>query len=194
MRRLCPHHAYAPTEHTTHHACTAHTHAYRRVLGKLYQVHAARLHSGAKVVVKLQHVEVARVMRQDMVQSLVLGRLLAFFEPEFDFTSLLTEANREHEKELDFNIEASNLVEGGDNLHRSRVVAEVPPRARRPPCKTDRERQRRGILGFIALIPLMTRVNRASSQHCFQVAQTPARGLTVPPEKWMFLVEKRANV
>jgi hypothetical protein len=126
VRRLCPHHAYAPTEHTTHHACTAHTHAYRRVLGKLYQVHAARLHSGAKVVVKLQHVEVARVMRQDMVQSLVLGRLLAFFEPEFDFTSLLTEANREHEKELDFNIEASNLVEVGDNLHRSRVVAEVP--------------------------------------------------------------------
>jgi hypothetical protein len=49
-------------------------------------------------------------------------------------------------------------------------------------------------VGFIALIPLMTRVNRASSQHCFQVAQTPARGLTVPPEKWMFLVEKRANV
>ena len=41
----------------------------------LYQVHAARLRGGAKVVVKLQHVEVARVMRQDMVQSLVLGRL-----------------------------------------------------------------------------------------------------------------------
>tara|TARA_B100000795_G_scaffold174949_1_gene132114 strand:- start:45 stop:518 length:474 start_codon:yes stop_codon:yes gene_type:complete len=37
----------------------------------LYQVHAARLRGGAKVVVKLQHVEVARVMRQDMVQSLV---------------------------------------------------------------------------------------------------------------------------
>jgi len=90
------------------------------------QVHAARLSSGAKVVVKLQHAEVARVMRQDMVQSLVLGRLLAFFEPEFDFTSLLAEANSEHEKELDFTTEASNLVEVRANLHRSRVVAEVP--------------------------------------------------------------------
>ena len=90
------------------------------------QVHAARLADGRKVVIKFQHREIGRVMRQDMAQATVLGRVLAFFEPDFDFTSLIQEANGEHEKELDFRIEGANLAEIGANLQRSRVVAEVP--------------------------------------------------------------------
>ena len=90
------------------------------------QVHAARLTSGAKVVIKLQHPEVAAMMLQDIQQAEVLGRVLAAFEPDFDFTSLIKEANAEHIKELNFHNEAANLAEVRANLQRSCVVAEVP--------------------------------------------------------------------
>ncbi|KAL3920216.1 MAG: hypothetical protein SGPRY_005334, partial [Prymnesium sp.] len=90
------------------------------------QVHAAVLADGRKVVVKVQHVEVGMVVRQDIAQCTALGRILAWLEPGFDFASLVEEANKEHAKELDFTLEAHNLQQVRANLHASRVVAELP--------------------------------------------------------------------
>ena len=64
------------------------------------QVHTAWLTDDTKVVVKVQHQEVARVMQQDVAHSVVLARLLAVLEPDFDFVSIIREATSEHEKEL----------------------------------------------------------------------------------------------
>ena len=58
------------------------------------------------VALKIQHRGVAEIMAQDMKQMDLMIRIVAYFEPEFDFSQVVKEWCAEASKELDFNQEA----------------------------------------------------------------------------------------
>ena len=72
--------------------------------------------AAAKVAVKVQHRDIAPVLLQDLAQCDVLSFALAWLEPSFDFRPVLGEINAEHKRELDFTLEARNLVDVRANL------------------------------------------------------------------------------
>ena len=76
------------------------------------QVHRATLKDdGRDVVVKLRHVGIAEIMRLDMTALLHICRLIAWFEPEFNFQPMMTEWTKASLKELDFRHESVSLME-----------------------------------------------------------------------------------
>ncbi|KAI9360771.1 beta-lactamase/transpeptidase-like protein [Zopfochytrium polystomum] len=76
------------------------------------QVHRATLRAtGEKVVVKVQHQNVAKKVAQDLKDLGLIIRLVGRFEPDYDFTAIIDEWGREVPKELDFRIEARNMQE-----------------------------------------------------------------------------------
>ncbi|CAK0910249.1 unnamed protein product, partial [Prorocentrum cordatum] len=101
-------------------------------VGTIAQVHIGWLWcDGAdkrplKVAIKVQHQDIAPILRQDLRQSFVLAIVLRWLEPTMDFMPLLNELNAEHLKELDFRQEAQNLVDVRSNLARSRIPVIVP--------------------------------------------------------------------
>jgi aarF domain-containing kinase len=75
------------------------------------QVHRATLLDGRQVVVKVQHANIHHKILQDLVTLKLVIRLVARFEPDFDFTPIITEWCAEVPKELDFINEAKNMAE-----------------------------------------------------------------------------------
>ena len=55
-------------------------------------MHAARLVSGERVVLKVQHPEVAALMAQDLQQSERLAAWLFWLEPAVDMRAMMAEA------------------------------------------------------------------------------------------------------
>ena len=73
------------------------------------QVHQAVLKNGRRVVVKVQHPYIARLMPIDFVNLERIMSWLAWFDSDFDFGPVLREWTKESIKELDFVHEARNM-------------------------------------------------------------------------------------
>lgn len=89
------------------------------------QVHPARLHSGRKVVVKVQRPSIERIMYQDLR---LLEDLASFidnhtkFGKVYDFTKMVEEFKNTLKKELDFRIEAENAETFKKNFSKDKGV------------------------------------------------------------------------
>ncbi len=91
------------------------------------QVHEARLISGERVAVKVQHRGIEQALDLDLRHQAMLARLLAFLEPNLpDMRAVLREVRAMHEAEVDFCLEARNMVEIDQNLRAARCVALLP--------------------------------------------------------------------
>lgn len=102
------------------------------------QVHAAKLHDGREVAVKLQYPGVAEAIRADLKNAELLATLLSLtvgglFPRGFslDFRSLARELGARIEEELDYRLEASNQAEfsafyrGHPFIHVPDVIGEL---------------------------------------------------------------------
>ncbi|KAI8926235.1 beta-lactamase/transpeptidase-like protein [Entophlyctis helioformis] len=82
------------------------------------QVHQATLRKDrradsqddGRVVVKVQHHNIGRRILQDLLDLRLVVRIVAYFEPDFDFRPIIDEWGNEVPKELDFGIEADNTT------------------------------------------------------------------------------------
>jgi predicted unusual protein kinase regulating ubiquinone biosynthesis (AarF/ABC1/UbiB family) len=72
----------------------------------LAQVHRAVLHDGRRVAVKVQHPEVAALVKLDVRNLRMLAGIIARREPNFDYRSIAAEIGRQVPLELDFVREA----------------------------------------------------------------------------------------
>ncbi|MBH76910.1 MAG: hypothetical protein CL897_01570 [Dehalococcoidia bacterium] len=68
----------------------------------LAQVHRARTHNGRDVAVKVQYLGISRVVETDLRSLSLLIRMLARFEPKWDFRMLIGEMANYVPRELDF--------------------------------------------------------------------------------------------
>ena len=75
----------------------------------LAQVHAATLHDGREVVVKIQYPEIARIMPLDLHIASAIARLANLLQSRVDVRSLATEVTRFIEMELDFRREVISM-------------------------------------------------------------------------------------
>ena len=73
------------------------------------QVHRATTCDGRDVVLKIQHRNVQGCMKLDMAMLRLICRVVAWFEPEYDFRPVILEWLKESKKELDFVREGSNV-------------------------------------------------------------------------------------
>lgn len=73
------------------------------------QVHVGKLKDGTKIVVKVQHPDVDRLMLGDLQDINTIVSLVAWFDGEFNFRPIFKEWTNEVKKELDFCNEAENL-------------------------------------------------------------------------------------
>ncbi len=98
------------------------------------QVHAAKLHTGEEVVVKVQRPGIAQIIRSDLSLLKMLARRVVQFFPEFDVfdpISIVEEFERAITKELDFLIEARHIQRfinnfaGNPEVHIPRVYREL---------------------------------------------------------------------
>ena len=80
------------------------------------QVHRAKLLDGRQVVVKVQHKNIREKIMQDLVTLNLVIKIVAYFEPDFDFRPIVSEWCNEVPKELDFIIEAKNMTEVKDSI------------------------------------------------------------------------------
>jgi ubiquinone biosynthesis protein len=83
------------------------------------QVHGAILHTGEKVVVKIQRDGIARIVNQDVALLEFLAKLLEKYIPESRIvspTTVVEEFFRVLQQELDFSIEANNIAKISQNL------------------------------------------------------------------------------
>ncbi|TPX36505.1 hypothetical protein SmJEL517_g01339 [Synchytrium microbalum] len=83
------------------------------------QVHRAVLrpeYGGGEVVVKVQHRNVGQRVLQDLADLKLLMAIVAYFEPDYDFTPIVSEWSSEVPKELDFQTEAKNTIEVRDAI------------------------------------------------------------------------------
>eukprot|EP00842_Homolaphlyctis_polyrhiza_P004564 jgi/Hompol1/5108/HPOL_004167-RA len=77
----------------------------------------SRSSSGAiPVVVKVQHPNIAARILHDLLDLRLIIRIIGYFEPEFDFTPIVSEWSSEVPKELDFVNEAQNTVYVRDSI------------------------------------------------------------------------------
>ncbi|RKO88111.1 ABC1 family-domain-containing protein [Blyttiomyces helicus] len=94
------------------------------------QVHRARLvdsRGGGNIVVKVQHHNVARKVRQDLTDLKLLVRIIGRLEPDFDFSPIVNEWCGEVPKELDFKIEANNTTTIRDAIDSHNVKGNYSP-------------------------------------------------------------------
>ena len=92
------------------------------------QVHGAVLHTGEKVVVKVQRGGIARIVNQDVALLEFLAKLLEKYIPESRIvspTTVVEEFFRVLQQELDFSIEANNIAKISENL-KSFVDIKIP--------------------------------------------------------------------
>lgn len=83
------------------------------------QVHAATLHTGEDVVIKVQRPGIAKVINQDVALLEFLSKLLEKYVPETRIigpTVVVDEFFRTLKQELDFNVEANNITRLTENL------------------------------------------------------------------------------
>lgn len=83
------------------------------------QVHSARLHTGESVVVKIQRPGIGKIIRQDVALLEFLAKLLERYVPESRVMApsvVVDEFFRTLHQELDFHIEANNIVRMTENL------------------------------------------------------------------------------
>ncbi len=83
------------------------------------QVHEARLHSGEKVVIKVQRPEIEKIIDTDVSLLAFLAGLLEKYIPEsrvFSPKTIVSEFFRTLEFELDFVIEANNIQKISENM------------------------------------------------------------------------------
>lgn len=89
----------------------------------LAQVHAARLHSGERVAVKVQYPEIEALVQEDLSSLRGLFRAVSYFERDFDLLPLIDELGQHVPLELDFENEAANAEKiAGYFEHRPDVV------------------------------------------------------------------------
>ena len=74
----------------------------------LAQVHAARLHSGERVAVKIQYPEIGDLVRNDLANLGLLFRAVGIVERDLDVMPLFRELQRNVPRELDFELEADS--------------------------------------------------------------------------------------
>jgi predicted unusual protein kinase regulating ubiquinone biosynthesis (AarF/ABC1/UbiB family) len=74
----------------------------------LAQVHAARLHSGERVAVKVQYPEIESLVRSDLANLRTLFRAVGLLEGDFDLMPLVDELATHVPRELNFVQEAHN--------------------------------------------------------------------------------------
>lgn len=91
------------------------------------QVHEAQLKDGRRVVVKIQHPYVSRLMPQDFVN---LGRIMSWvkaLDSKFDFKPVLDEWSKETLKELDFRHEHENMQRVIQNFKNAKMTDVLIP-------------------------------------------------------------------
>lgn len=74
----------------------------------LAQVHAATLHDGTRVAVKVQYPEIATLVRSDLANLRALFRAVGWLEPDFELMPLVDELAANVPLELDFLNEGHN--------------------------------------------------------------------------------------
>lgn len=84
----------------------------------LAQVHVARLHSGQKVAVKVQHTHMTDTAAADIATVGFIVNTLHQFFPSFDYRWLIDEMHESLPKELDFLVEAKNSEKCLENFRR----------------------------------------------------------------------------
>lgn len=77
-------------------------------------------------MVKVQHPNIDRIMRDDLFNLDLLVRVVAYFEPEFDFRPVLDEWSAEAEKELDFSREGRITRRVGRALRAAGTFVRTP--------------------------------------------------------------------
>jgi len=91
------------------------------------QVHRATLkQDGTKVVVKVQHAHIDRIMRQDVSDLSAICWIVAKLEPRYDFRPVISEWQRLAIKELDFTIEGSNQRRAREALIKANIQVSIP--------------------------------------------------------------------
>ncbi len=86
------------------------------------QVHVAKLHSGEKVVVKVQHPGLERSVAIDLALMGVLFRVIGLFVKRIDFRQVLSEAEEPLRRELDLHLEGEATCELGAELRPLGVI------------------------------------------------------------------------
>ncbi len=83
------------------------------------QVHRAALRDGTPVVVKIQRPHIERIIDTDIELMYIMAKLLDRYVPEtriYDPVGIVDEFSRAIRKELDFTLEASNMVKISQNF------------------------------------------------------------------------------
>ncbi|XP_011045052.1 PREDICTED: uncharacterized protein LOC105140069 isoform X2 [Populus euphratica] len=80
------------------------------------QVHRATLIDGQKVVVKVQHEDIKKIILEDLKDAKSIVDWIAWAEPQYNFSPMIDEWCKEAPKELDFNHEAENTRTVSQNL------------------------------------------------------------------------------
>ncbi|KAI5555917.1 hypothetical protein BDE02_18G000100 [Populus trichocarpa] len=80
------------------------------------QVHRATLIDGQKVVVKVQHEDIKKIILEDLKDAKSIVDWIAWAEPQYNFSPMIDEWCKEAPQELDFNHEAENTRTVSTNL------------------------------------------------------------------------------
>jgi predicted unusual protein kinase regulating ubiquinone biosynthesis (AarF/ABC1/UbiB family) len=96
------------------------------------QVHAARLHDGREVAVKVQYPGVAQAIRSDLKNAELLATFLSLtlgglspLKLSFDFRGMARELSARIAEELDYRLEAANQAEFAD-IYRGHPFIHIP--------------------------------------------------------------------
>ncbi|XP_024446499.1 uncharacterized protein LOC18107583 isoform X2 [Populus trichocarpa] len=80
------------------------------------QVHRATLIDGQKVVVKVQHEDIKKIILEDLKDAKSIVDWIAWAEPQYNFSPMIDEWCKEAPQELDFNHETENTRTVSKNL------------------------------------------------------------------------------
>ena len=95
------------------------------------QVHGAVLHSGEKVVIKVQKPNVESIIDTDLNTAFFISRIIELVSPALDreaITDIISEIHRSMRDECDFIKEANNLTEFNDFLREQAINQVIAPK------------------------------------------------------------------
>lgn len=104
----------------------------------LAQVHVARLHSGQKVAVKVQHGHLTDTAAADTATVALVVQALYWFYPNFDYRWLIDEVRESLPQELDFTREANNALQCAANFQSGPLRGHVAVPAAQPALSSRR--------------------------------------------------------